>query len=225
VSALPPSENSERTIIQVVADCKTLRSALGVSFDPFHKWAEKSDVERVESIDLRFITSKSTKACKDKGRSSGGKLRSLNRSTVGEGRHIDVLALWVAICGSNSDIDENTPLFSFHAPSGATTSSRNIRSKEVKAELRQNAIQEGLDPNWFSTKSFRVTYSTAAALRGVPLQEVNAHGGWSVNSTVAARNYSRVMESRSTVALVRGERGGISLELVQKLGFGRIKNA
>jgi hypothetical protein len=144
-----PLDNSERTIIQVVADCKAIRSALGISFDPFHKWAEKSDVEKVESIDLRFITSKSTKAWKDKGRSSGGKLRSLNRSTVGEGRHIEVLALWVANCGSNSDLDENTPLFSFHAPSGATTSSRNIRSKEVKAELRQNAIQEGLDPKWF----------------------------------------------------------------------------
>ena len=91
----------------------------------------------------------------------------------------------------------------------------------MRAELRGNAVQEGLNPDWFSTRSFRVTYSTAAALRGVPLQEVNAHGGWSVNSTVAARNYSKIMESRSTSALVREEHGGISPEFVQKLGFGR----
>jgi hypothetical protein len=209
--------------IKVTADCKSLRTALGVSFEPFYKWVRIQDVNQVQSLDLRFITSKTAKVSKDKGRSAGGKLRSLSRSNPGEARHVEILALWVANCGTNASQDKDTPLFSFHHPTGATASSRNLRAKEVKSELRESAMLEGLNPEWFSTRSFRITYSTAAALKGVPLREINAHGGWAVNSTVAARNYSKVMESRSTAALVVGEGGGISPELVRNLGFGRDK--
>lgn len=207
--------------VKVMADCKSLREALGSSYKPFVKWVTSNDVNRVQSIDLRFITSKTSKTSKDRGLSAGSKLRRLSRSSQGEAKHVEILALWVANCGTDASLDRDTPLFSFHSSTGVTASSRNIRAKEVKSELRKNAELEGLDPTWFSTRSFRITYSTAAALKGVPLQEINAHGGWAVNSTVAARNYSKVMESRSTAALVREEGGGISPELVRNLGFGR----
>ena len=163
-----------------------------------HEWGEYVLERKSFKPDyaiFRLLSTKTTTRLKDSDKvEAAGKARYLGRRTPEESDHLDALAEWCQMCRSGAE----DPVFARYGIKSRRQ--KFLRSTDVVGPLRSAAIELGMDPQRFSSKSMRVTYASVASAAEVSSDEMTSMG-WSKGSKVPHSVYSRAAIVRNTSAL------------------------
>lgn len=149
------------------------------------------DYSMVKSVDLVFITSKTSKRVK----SVITEPKTIARGSVVESTVFDDLLAWICFSG----VQEADELLTRYDLISKTR--KVVIRKDVGVALKKAAALFGLPVKHFSCKSLRSGFGTHAKANGMSSSDVNKRGGWAEGSTVPDKHYVRDMHSRGALAL------------------------
>lgn len=145
----------------------------------------------VRSVDLTYITSKTSKKVK----SVVTHPKTIARESIEESTVLDDLLSWIQLSG----VLEEDELMTRYDPKNGVR--KVVIRKVVKKAIQAAALFFGLPIEHFSCKSLRSGFGTHAKANGMSSSDVNQRGGWAKGSTVPEEHYVRDMHSRGALAL------------------------
>lgn len=150
------------------------------------------DVGSVKSVDLVYLTTKTSKKVKTAIKEP--KLVKRGES-VGETTVLDDVISWIRYSGVK-ETDE--VLTRYNPVNGAR---KVVVRKDVAAAIKETAVLFDLPEENFTCKSLRSGFGTHVSANGMSDADMNKRGGWAKGSTVPRRHYVRDMANRGAFAM------------------------